>query len=162
MALRYDTSRSELAKKSGLIFDAEGVTLIARCNDELSAYRAKKNWVLVLKSYFLLELERDYELSVLASPEHGYFTVSCFFISACGRYAFWRLINDQAPEAELKLGALQTSNSSPCRATLFGLIKAPSSFIPIPAVLQGPMRNDPADMPSRFEQLLLKMKRLFR
>ncbi|MCB0360906.1 MAG: hypothetical protein KDD44_14760, partial [Bdellovibrionales bacterium] len=29
----------------------------------------------------------------------------CFFISACGRYAFWRLINDQAPEAEDKLRA---------------------------------------------------------
>lgn len=162
MALRYDTSRSELAKRSGLIFDAEGVTLIARCNDELSAYRAKKNWVLVLKSYFLLELERDYELSVLASPEQGYFTVSCFFISACGRYAFWRLINDQAPEAELKLGALQTSNSSPCRPSLFGRLKSPSSTIPTPAILGGPMTNNSTAIPSRFQQFLLRMKRLFR
>ncbi len=88
----------------GLIFDAEGVTLVGRFSDELSAYRARKQWREVLKTYFLLEEQRDYDMSVMSSPENGYNLLSCFFTSACGRYAFWRLINDQAPEAEEKLG----------------------------------------------------------
>jgi hypothetical protein len=86
-----------------LIFDTEGVTLIARFSNELAAHRARKNWTSVLSRYFLLERGRDYEVSVISSPETGYNVLNCYFTSACGRYAFWRLINDQAPEAELKL-----------------------------------------------------------
>lgn len=108
MAQEFVPSHPELSRmKSGLVFDAEGVTLIARCTDELTAYRAKKTWKEVFAGYFLLEPGRDYEMSVLASAENNYFVLNCFFISACGRYAFWRLINDQAPEAELKLSHCQ-------------------------------------------------------
>ncbi len=91
--------------KEGLIYDAESVILAGKYSDEMSAHRAKKTWIDVLGSYFLLESERDYELWVTTDITKEYFVVHCCFISACGRYAFWRLVNQQAPEAESKLGA---------------------------------------------------------
>lgn len=91
--------------KEGLIYDAESVILAGKYTDEMSAHRAKKTWIDVLGSYFLLESERDYELWVTTDLTEEYFVIHCCFISACGRYAFWRLVNQQAPEAEAKLGA---------------------------------------------------------
>lgn len=91
--------------KEGLIYDAESVVLAGKHSDELSAHRAKRQWVGVFSSYFLLENERDYELWVTSDLAEEYFVVHCCFVSACGRYAFWRLVNQQAPEAEAKLGA---------------------------------------------------------
>lgn len=91
--------------KPGLIYDADGIALLGKYTDELSAHRAKKHWVDVLNSYFLLEKDRDYELWVTTSLQESYFVLNCSFISACGRYTFWRLINHQAPEAERKLGS---------------------------------------------------------
>lgn len=89
--------------KLGLIYDAEAVTLFGKYQDELSAYRARREWQTVLGSHFLLERERDYDLLVFSSLEDNQFVLSCNFVSACGRYAFWRLVNRQAPEAEQKL-----------------------------------------------------------
>ncbi|MBL7663428.1 hypothetical protein JNK13_11815 [bacterium] len=86
-----------------LSFDADGTTLIGRYTDELSAYRAKRKWIEILKKHFLLDQGRDYELSILVNPVNKYFALNCYFTSACGRYAFWRLVNNQAPEAELNL-----------------------------------------------------------
>ena len=104
--MSFDALSSELERRtnnSGLVFDADGVAVIAKYRDELAAYRARRRWVDVLHRYFLLEKARDYELSILAVAENNYFVLNCFFISACGRYAFWRLVNEQAPEAEHQL-----------------------------------------------------------
>ena len=99
-----DFTSVDLTKaKPGLIYDAEGVPLFGKYQDELSAHRARRDWQAVLGSHFLLENERDYELSVFSSLEEGQFLLSCNFVSACGRYAFWRLVNRQAPEAEQRL-----------------------------------------------------------
>jgi len=87
-------------RRNELVFDAEGATIIGHYENELAAHRAKRQWSEILKSYFLLENERDYETSVISCPESDYFVLYCFFTSACGRYAFWRLVNNQAPEAE--------------------------------------------------------------
>ncbi len=97
------TSVDLTAAKLGLIYDAEGVTLIGKYSDELSAYRSRREWQGILSNHFLLENERDYDLTVYSSVEDGQFLLSCAFSSACGRYAFWRLVNRQAPEAEQKL-----------------------------------------------------------
>jgi hypothetical protein len=90
--------------KNGLIFDADGVNLFGKYQDEMSAWRAKKEWIDVLHDYFLLEPERDYEINVISNLSNMTFCLKSNFTSACGRYAFWRLINHQAPEAEKKLG----------------------------------------------------------
>ncbi|HQH27859.1 MAG TPA: hypothetical protein PLP17_10730 [Oligoflexia bacterium] len=104
MAARGRSINIDLAKyKPGLVFDADGITLLGKYTDELAAHRAKKRWVDVLGSYFLLERDRDYDLWVNGSLDDRCFVLSCSFVSACGRYAFWRLVNRQAPEAEDKL-----------------------------------------------------------
>ena len=67
-------------------------------------------WQAILASHFLLEPDRDYELRTHCSLDDEQFVLSCSFLSACGRYAFWRLVNRQAPEAEQKLnGHLRVS-----------------------------------------------------
>ena len=90
--------------KRGLIYDADRVTLIGKYSDELSTHRAKKNWVDLFSSYFLLEPERDYAIKVETSLTDSHYVINCTFTSACGRYAFWRLVNQQAPDAEKQLG----------------------------------------------------------
>ncbi len=89
---------------NGLIYDADTVSLIGKYTDELSCYRARKNWVELFSNYFLLESDRDYNILVESDLDSGVFIINCIFTSACGRYAFWRLVNQQAPEAEQKLG----------------------------------------------------------
>jgi len=102
---------------SSLIYDTDAISLIGRFTDELSAYRSRRNWIEVLSNHFLLESERDFELKIIASDTSGSFLLSCSFISACGRYAFWRLINHQAPEAEEKM-ADQSAQPSSIKSSL--------------------------------------------
>ena len=89
---------------SGLIYDADTITLIGKYKDELSCHRARKNWIELFSNYFLLEPARDYKIVVESNLNSNIFIINCIFTSACGRYAFWRLVNQQAPEAEQKLG----------------------------------------------------------
>jgi len=163
MALDFDSTSTDLSKmKSGLLFDAEGVTLISRCSDELAAYRIRRQWSEVLANYFLLEQERDYEMSILSLPENNYHVLNCFFISACGRYAFWRLINDQAPEAELKL----SSNSaiiSQGKKNLPSLWNPPQQECFMPSVYIGPEGDDfLAEKSSILERLTSTLRNWFR
>lgn len=90
--------------EQGLTYDAEAVTMIGWYGDQVSAYRKRKAWSEVLGSHFLLEKVRDYELTICHREGEPYFFLLCNFTSACGRYAFWRLMNHQAPDAESKLG----------------------------------------------------------
>lgn len=88
---------------SSLIYDTDSIALIGQYKDELSAYRARRKWTETLSNYFLLENEKDFSLKIVPSQTSSYFLLECLFSSACGRYAFWRLINYQAPEAEDEL-----------------------------------------------------------
>lgn len=111
--MAVDTKNLDLAYtgfKEGLIYDADSVILAGKYSDELSAHRARKQWHGVLNSFFLLDEERDYELWIKSEPSQRYFVVHCCFTSACGRYAFWRLVNQQAPEAEARLGESLRNN----------------------------------------------------
>lgn len=97
---------------SGLIYDADTVTLIGKYKDELACHRAKKYWIELFSNYFLLEPQRDYDIIIESDLEEDLFIINCIFTSACGRYAFWRLVNQQAPEAEQKLGETVILNDS--------------------------------------------------
>ena len=109
MAVQHTKDISEVSSvdltkaRPGLIYDAEGVTLFGKYTDQLSTYRSRKEWQAILASHFLLEPERDYEIKAICSIDDNKVLLSCSFTSACGRYAFWRLVNRQAPEAEQKL-----------------------------------------------------------
>jgi len=84
-----------------ITYDVDTIGIVGKFNDEMAAYRGRRKWVEILGNHFLLESERDYQLAITVT-EHGY-SLTCELNSACGRYAFWRLINHQAPEAERKL-----------------------------------------------------------
>lgn len=83
-----------------ICFDPENILLEGWYSDELSAYRAKKVWEETLAHYFLLEPEEDFVLGVTREPGAKAYRLSCSFFSACARYAFWRITNEQAPEAQ--------------------------------------------------------------
>lgn len=84
----------------GVYFDGENARLEGNYRDEISAYRAKKNWAQVLANYFLLETDGDIKIVVTQDSESGQYLLRCDFMSACARYAFWRLTNSQTPEAQ--------------------------------------------------------------
>lgn len=79
----------EVELEEGVCFDPERISLEGIYKDELSAYRAKRVWIEVLESIFLLDNKHD--LSFITGEYCGdrYF-LSCQFVTACARYAFWR------------------------------------------------------------------------
>ncbi|MCB0334200.1 MAG: hypothetical protein KDD55_11910 [Bdellovibrionales bacterium] len=92
-------------------YDPEKITLEGRYSDELSAYRAKRNWQETFETYFLLDEGDDFELNVIRDQGAHNILLTCCFFSACGRYAFWRLTNDQAPEAQYRIETAHVPNA---------------------------------------------------
>ena len=90
----------EFADIEGVCFDAENVRLEGVYNDELSAFRARKIWKSTLAANFLLEDKEDFKFAVQQLEERKKFVLRCDFLTACARHAFWRLINNQTPEAQ--------------------------------------------------------------
>ncbi len=80
-------------------FDLDRIVLEGCYADELSAYRAKKTWSKTLETSFLLDLDFDFKV-VVEHTEQPFYSVRCDFSTACGRYAFWRLTHNQAPEIQ--------------------------------------------------------------
>lgn len=76
----------------------EGVYL-----DEVTAYRARKGWIEAFEVNFLLEDRVDFRVRVARQEGGSRFCVLCEFLTACGRYAFWRLTHHQAPEVQFIL-----------------------------------------------------------
>ena len=103
-------------------FDSEAVSLYGIYKDELSMFRAKKSWTEILESNFLLETNYDYNLNKICSPDKSNYVLQCSFLTACGRYAFWRLTNDQAPEAQY---LIETAHIPNCDFTSDMFISAP-------------------------------------
>lgn len=94
----------ELTREIGVAdcvyFDPEAVKLEGQYSDQISAYRAKRVWVEALERCFLLETDADFSALVSSDHQSGKFILRCHFLTACARYAFWRLTNHQAPEAQ--------------------------------------------------------------
>lgn len=90
----------EISRAHSVCFDADKIRLEGKYADQLSAYRARKIWRETLLNYFLLEPEHDFTLHVDSDATTSIFTLNCDFTSACARYCFWRLTNDQTPEAQ--------------------------------------------------------------
>lgn len=90
----------DLPRMQSVSFDADRIRLEGRYTDQLSAYRARRIWRETLLNYFLLEPEHDFTLQVASDKETSIYTLNCDFTSACARYCFWRLTNDQTPEAQ--------------------------------------------------------------
>ena len=79
---------------------------------------------------------------IFDNSESKYFVLNCYFTSACGRYAFWRLINNQAPEAESKLSEL--GNYSPGRRKPNGTTATVWVAPQVNSWVMNPRRREPA------------------
>ena len=90
----------EIARSGGVSFDSDEISLKAVYADQVSAYRARRVWMDTLEESFLLEAGHDFDTKITSSLAEQRYSLSCNFLSACGRYAFWRLTNNQAPEAQ--------------------------------------------------------------
>ena len=87
----------------GLWYDSDRLVLSGVYLDEVTAYRARKRWIEALEKNFLLEERHDFTIKVRSAHAGKHFKVRCDFLTACGRYAFWRLTNHQAPEVQFLL-----------------------------------------------------------
>lgn len=99
----FGPSNQNKERLLGLWYDPDRLMLEGVYNDEVTAYRARKRWVSALERNFLLEESLDFNLRVNNARYSSYFKVRCDFLTACGRYAFWRLTHHQAPEVQCLL-----------------------------------------------------------
>ena len=112
----------ELPRDLGVCFDPDRVVLQGVYPDEISAHRAKRLWSQTLSSHFLLDAENDFRLQVNGSTETGKFVLTCSFLTACGRYAFWRITNNQAPETQY---VIETAHIPICSSRHEDILCAP-------------------------------------
>jgi hypothetical protein len=106
----------------GVSFNSDLVSLNGLYTDEVSLFRAKKVWRTVFEGAFLLDSGSDFVLEHKSSIDKGYFALTCSFKSACGRYAFWRLINNQSPEAQYMI---ETAHIPSCESRRDDFLSAP-------------------------------------
>jgi hypothetical protein len=97
----------------GLWYDPERLIVEGVYQDEVTAYRARRRWIEALEKNFLLEESLDFSLKVRCSRGGRNFRVRCDFLTACGRYAFWRLTHHQAPEVQFLLETAHLPHSIP-------------------------------------------------
>lgn len=111
----------ELPYFEGVCFDADTDTLHGNYTDELSAYRARKGWKESLRLTFGLEDGFDF-ISVIETSNHNTYVVSCRFISASGKYAFWKITNNRSPESQY---VIETAHIPVCDNRYEDILKAP-------------------------------------
>lgn len=111
----------ELPYFDGVCFDPDANSIYGNYNDEISAYRARKAWVETLKFNFNLEDNFDFLLTVNESDQET-FVLSCKFVSATSRYAFWKITNHQAPEAQY---VIETAHIPICDERYEEILTAP-------------------------------------
>ncbi len=87
----------------GVVFEPNRALLVGVYRDELSAYRARREWLATLNEGFLLEPVEDLALRIEPTPTKDWFILSCEFTSATARYAFWRITRGQAPEEQYRI-----------------------------------------------------------
>lgn len=127
--MNYDLAQEQLVELTNefdnpvsVLFDSEKVTLEGHYEDELSVFRARRVWTEVLETNFLLEKGDDFKLLATSSLQQGEFVLTCSFSTACGRYAFWRLVNSQAPESQY---LIETAHIPDGASHHFELFRAP-------------------------------------
>lgn len=79
-------------------YNKNAYEIVGEYSNELLLFRAKKFWKAALLDTFLLEYATDFKLKVKRNSKNSIYHLICTFHSACGRYAFWRINNDQNPE----------------------------------------------------------------
>ena len=114
--------RKEAEVREGVSFDPERILLKGIYGSELSAYRAKRNWLEALDGAFFLREEQDFEISIQHNEEANCYFLICCFTSTSARYAFWKLTSYQAPEAQY---VIETGHIPICETYQDEIIAAP-------------------------------------
>jgi len=118
-------------------FCLDTTSLTGFYSDELACYRARRVWKTVFERTFLLKSECDFIMETESSEEGQPFSLRCFFNSPSGRYALWRLANDQAPESQYTIETAHVPDSEAMHEQLISapdLVAAGSS----PTILHAP------------------------
>ena len=110
MAKQLPESKEETELKPGVCFDPEEALLEGVYEDELSAHRAKRGWTKALETNFLLDIDHDFYLKVKSANSQHHVLI-CEFKTACGRYAFWRLTHNQAPDTQYVIETAHIPNA---------------------------------------------------
>lgn len=125
--MQFDASLSKDSAKrtsieidGGLTYNADQTSIEGVYPDELSLHRAKRTWCSVLETDFLLIPNADFKFNLSTDQNNGQFLIACSFTSACGRYAFWRLINEQVPEVQFLLETAHMSHRYKDYSSLIG------------------------------------------
>lgn len=122
--------------QSGVCFDPDAICLMGIYSNELSVFRARRRWTDILESSFSLKIKDDFLLETISELDSGEFRLMCRFNSPCGRYAFWRLTNAQAPEAQYEI---ETAHIPDCPSKNIEMVLAPDlqSILDTPLVIRG-------------------------
>jgi hypothetical protein len=152
----------ELSRRIGLDspvrFDPETSALAGVYTDELAVHRAKRGWRNVLEANFILEMGHDFSIDIVKDPASNRYLMRCEFTSACGKSAFWRITNHQAPETQC---IIETAHI-PISDSLFEELVAAPDMRP----LEDPQPFIPGwrevRRTSRLERVLARLRRLTR
>jgi len=121
---------------SGVCFDPEAICLMGIYQDEISVFRARRRWSEVLQESFSLKPSEDFDFETVTELNSEEFRLMCRFNSPVGRYAFWRITNCQAPEAQYEI---ETAHIPDCPSKNIDMVLAPDlkSILDTPLVLRG-------------------------
>ena len=108
----FSQSNQDVTSFGFVSYDKDTYKVIGEYSNELYLFRAKKLWKTVLQDTFLLEEVTDFKFQVRKNSKLNVFTLSCTFKSACGRYAFWRINNNQNPEVTYILEAAHLTQTT--------------------------------------------------
>jgi hypothetical protein len=143
----------------GVWYDPERVTLEGAYSDQVTAYRARRRWIRTLEMNFLLEGKHDFVVKVVLDEREGNFRVRCDFLTACGRYAFWRLTHNQAPEVQY---LIETAHLPSLTIISHPVMSLDEEFADMdPRVFSGPSRG-PSTLWDRCRQVGDWVKACFR
>jgi|1048.fasta_scaffold24469_3 hypothetical protein len=130
--------------QSGVCFDPDAICLMGIYSNELAVFRARRRWTDILESSFSLKIKEDFLLETVSELDCGEFRLMCRFNSPCGRYAFWRLTNAQAPEAQYEI---ETAHIPDCPSKNIEMVLAPDlqSILDTPLVIRGVSQQAPTE-----------------
>jgi hypothetical protein len=122
--------------QAGVCFDPDAICLMGIYRDEIAVFRARRRWSQILEAFFALKSEEDYCFETRALIDSNEFRLVCRFNSPCGRYAFWRLTNAQAPEAQYEI---ETAHIPDSPSKNIEMVLAPDlqNILESPLVLHG-------------------------
>ena len=150
--LENDLVLKELPYFEGVCFDPDVNAIYGNYKDEISAYRAKKAWAEALRFNFSLDKE-DIEFKISNSNQDT-FVLICSFCSATAKYAFWKITNHQAPEAQY---IIETAHIPICDSRYDEILTAPDlkSIYDLPLVTN-PRLSQKIKTPTRTLNKILK------